>query len=175
MFFKRDKENKKRSLPHWLPPWLDRPFRWLLKASLAASIVFLCVACFFWYQASKYDIEKVLKIPALNVVLDSSQNELAYLGANQRRLITSDEIPEHLKLALFAREDQDFESHNGVKITGLVRAAIRNAKDGGFTQGGSTLSMQLVKNTYNNREKTIYRKLLEIGLLRNRGSFSNLL
>lgn len=163
MFFKR-KENARRRLPRWIPAWLDTPLRLLLKLAIAVSFLFFCVACFYWYQAGKFDIEKVAEMPARTLILDKNGNEYATLYGQRRRLVSYAEIPPHLLHALYAREDEDFETHWGVKLKGLVRATLRNIKDGKFTQGGSTLSMQLVKNTYDNREKTIHRKLLEIAL-----------
>lgn len=163
MFFKRS-ENKRRRLPSWLPTWLDAPIRFLFRISFALILLGFSVSCYYWYQACQYDIEKVAETHARTLILDAAGQEFATVGGERRRLITYEEIPQALKVALYAREDQDFESHWGVKFTGLARATVRNIKDGKFTQGGSTLSMQLIKNTYENREKTISRKLLEIAL-----------
>ena len=165
MFFKKkEKQNERRRLPKWLPQWLDKPLRFLFKVSIALAIILFCVICYYWHQAKQYDITQAGEMPARTVIFDKDGNEFSSLNGSRRRLIKSYEIPEHLKVALYAREDQDFETHWGVKISGLVRATIRNVKDGKYTQGGSTLSMQLIKNTYNNRKKTIHRKLLEIAL-----------
>lgn len=165
MFFKKKSDqNKRRYTPSWLPFWIATPLRIALKFSLIVLFIFFCFACYFWYQASKYDLLEVSNIPARNIVLDRYENEFATLHGENRRLITTEEIPHFLKQALYAREDAKFESHYGVQVTGLVRAAIRNAQAGRFKQGGSTLSMQLIKNTYDNRDRTLYRKFLEIAL-----------
>lgn len=165
MFFKKkSQENQKRRLPKWVPVWLDTPLRMLLKLTIAGAILLFCISCYFWHQSGKFDIEKVGEMPARTIILDKDGNTFATLGGQRRKLIRYEEIPEHLKAALFAREDSDFKSHSGVKWSGLARAALRNIKDGQFTQGGSTLSMQLIKNTYDQRQKSIYRKMLEIAL-----------
>ena len=55
-------------------------------------------------------------------------------------------------------------SYGGVDYVGLVRAALRNLKSGGFDQGASTLTMQLARNTWGLRQKTVARKLQEMAL-----------
>jgi 1A family penicillin-binding protein len=64
--------------------------------------------------------------------------------------------------ALIATEDRDFYSHNGVSLRGLGRALWNTLT--GKTQGGSTLTMQLARNLFLTREKTISRKLREMEL-----------
>ena len=66
--------------------------------------------------------------------------------------------------ALAAREDARFFEHGGVDFRGLARATVRNVKDGDFTQGASTLTMQLARNAYEMRAKSLHRKALEIAL-----------
>jgi penicillin-binding protein 1A len=64
--------------------------------------------------------------------------------------------------ALRAREDARFFEHHGVDVRGLMRATLRNLKDRDFTQGASTLSMQLARNVFQMRQKSLHRKFLEI-------------
>ncbi len=164
IFKKNNRANRRNKLPSWLPVWLDLPLKICFKLSLASLILLLLVAAYYSYLAKGYDMAEVANLPSRTVVLDKNGEHYANLKGNKRRLITYDEIPNHLKHALFAREDEDFETHSGVKLTGLARAAVKNAFAGKYLQGGSTLSMQLIKNTYDNRKKTIHRKLLEIAL-----------
>jgi membrane peptidoglycan carboxypeptidase len=120
-----------------------------------------------WYswQASKFDLSEVEKIPARTVLVDRTGQEIGTIHGANRRLVSFEEIPEFLKTCLFAREDARFMSHDGVDLRGLARATIRNLKDRDFTQGASTLSMQLARNTYDLREKkSLNRKFLEIAL-----------
>lgn len=62
-------------------------------------------------------------------------------------VVKSDEISKYLKDATIAIEDQEFYKHHGVSFTGLLRAVVNNA-GGGSTQGGSTLTQQLVKQVF---------------------------
>lgn len=62
-------------------------------------------------------------------------------------VVESNEISKYLKQATVAIEDKDFYKHGGVSASGLIRAVINNMK-GGSTQGGSTLTQQLVKQVF---------------------------
>jgi penicillin-binding protein 1B len=75
--------------------------------------------------------------------------------------LSRDEVPEALVKALVAVEDQRFYSHYGVDPVGIGRALVANIRMGGISQGGSTLTQQLVKNLYLTRERTLRRKAEE--------------
>lgn len=72
------------------------------------------------------------------------------------------EAPELLVDAILAAEDRIFYQHNGVNFSAVVRAAYSNAREQAVIQGGSTLTMQLVRNMVQRREKTVERKLREM-------------
>lgn len=78
-----------------------------------------------------------------------------------RTIIPLTNIPESVKLATLAAEDAEFYSHPGFSIRGIFRALIENTRNGS-TQGGSTITQQLVKNTLLTPEKTLTRKIREI-------------
>ena len=71
------------------------------------------------------------------------------------------EIPLNCLQAVTAIEDKDFLVHGGVSATGTLRALMRNLKTGRFSEGGSTITQQLVKNFFLTPKKTIKRKLEE--------------
>ena len=81
--------------------------------------------------------------------------------SGKRELLSYDEIPEVMVHAILAIEDRRFFEHSGVDISGLARALLRNAGDERLGQGGSTITQQLVKNTYLSPEKTVQRKYSE--------------
>lgn len=66
---------------------------------------------------------------------------------NYKQVVKSDQINKYMKDATIAIEDRAFYEHHGISPTGLARAAINNAS-GGSTQGGSTLTQQLVKQVF---------------------------
>lgn len=148
----------------WMPGWLRLTLKIALWAGVAAAVLGLMVVAFYFSKAAKFDLAEVGKMPARTVIFDRHGKELGSGGPNNRRLVTRKDIPDFLVGALRAREDARFFEHSGVDFRGLARATVRNVKDGDFTQGASTLSMQLARNTYEIREKSIHRKLLEIAL-----------
>jgi penicillin-binding protein 1B len=78
-----------------------------------------------------------------------------------RRPVTLDQVPKSLQDAVVATEDVRFWHHPGVDPIGLFRALFRNVRAGGVTEGGSTLTQQLVKNYYLTGERTYKRKMTE--------------
>ena len=81
--------------------------------------------------------------------------------AGKREALSYEEIPQVMVHAILAIEDRRFFEHWGVDIPGLARAVFRNVADERFGQGGSTITQQLVKNTYLTPEKTLQRKYSE--------------
>lgn len=77
-----------------------------------------------------------------------------------RILLTKDTLPKSLIDALIATEDRSFYTHKGISLRGTTRALWSNIS-GGSTQGGSTLTQQLIKNFYLNSERTLKRKFNE--------------
>lgn len=77
-----------------------------------------------------------------------------------RILLTKDTVPQPLIDALIATEDRNFYEHHGISIRGTLRALFSNLK-GGSTQGGSTITQQLIKNFYLSSERTFKRKINE--------------
>ena len=87
---------------------------------------------------------------------------IAVYGEKKRIPVTFQEIPDVLKNAFIAAEDNRFYKHNGVDYIGLLRALKSFISTGKITQGGSTITMQVARNFYLTREKKIIRKLREI-------------
>lgn len=148
----------------WLPPWLHAPVGILFQLSVLAAVIGLGVVFFYFILASRFDLDEVAKLPRATVYHDRSGKELEAPGESGRRVVERGEIPDFMVKALAAREDARFFEHGGVDVKGLARATVRNVKDGDFTQGASTLTMQLARNTYEMRAKSLHRKALEIAL-----------
>jgi 1A family penicillin-binding protein len=79
----------------------------------------------------------------------------------KRTLVTSKEISRYLKDATVAIEDADFYEHKGVKPSSFIRAIFANLMSVSYSQGGSTITQQVIKNTILTTEKSIARKLKE--------------
>lgn len=82
-------------------------------------------------------------------------------GEEKRTIIPWDQIPESVKKATLASEDVDFYKHKGLDITGILRALLKDLRDLDLSQGGSTITQQLVKKTLLGDEKTLIRKIKE--------------
>lgn len=153
--------------PLWkrcLPAWLHGPIVVLFQLSIAAGVLFLGVIFFYFIVASKFDLEEVTKLPGGIILYDRKGTEIDAPGISGRRNVKRGEIPDFMVEALAAREDARFFEHGGVDFRGLARATVRNLKDRDFTQGASTLTMQLARNTYDMRAKSLHRKAVEIAL-----------
>ena len=78
--------------------------------------------------------------------------------------ILKKEIENQNSKLIIAKEDKRFYSHNGIDLVRIAGAFKNNIKSGSFSEGGSTITQQLIKNTHLSQEKTIRRKLNEIKL-----------
>lgn len=80
----------------------------------------------------------------------------------KRTEILLSEISPYIRQASIAIEDSHFYEHNGIRPMSIVRAMFANMRSGGFSQGGSTITQQVVKNSLLSREKTLTRKMKEV-------------
>ncbi|MFJ5381878.1 penicillin-binding protein 1A, partial [Cupriavidus sp. CER94] len=87
--------------------------------------------------------------------------QIGEFGTEHRAFIPIDRMPKLMSDALLAAEDDQFYSHVGVDVPGLLRAALANIGEG-YAQGASTITMQVARNFYLSREKTLSRKWYEI-------------
>jgi penicillin-binding protein 1B len=85
----------------------------------------------------------------------------AAMKAGQRPALSYQDIPPLLVQAILSIEDHRFFEHGGVDLIGIGRALLRNAGENEIGQGGSTITQQLVKNTYLSPERTLRRKFAE--------------
>ncbi|MGS1118054.1 penicillin-binding protein 1A [Castellaniella sp. UC4442_H9] len=83
-------------------------------------------------------------------------------GEERRNVLRFDEIPDVMKSAILAAEDDRFYQHGGIDWTGVIRAAIANVVHMSKTQGASTITMQVARNFYLSSEKTYTRKFYEL-------------
>jgi penicillin-binding protein 1A len=145
-------------------PARRRPGRLLVRGAVLCALAGLAVALLYFCLSLRHDLSTIRQMPERTVVFDAFGRELGTLHGESRRLIERDEIPDFLVAALLAREDKRFPGHHGVDLLGLGRAALRNARDRSFTQGASTITMQLARNSLDLGDHDLHRKALEIAL-----------
>ncbi len=79
----------------------------------------------------------------------------------KRTIVPFENISKDLKNATVAIEDAGFYQHGGIKISSIIRSVFSNIMSGSFSQGGSTITQQVIKNSLLTTEKKISRKLKE--------------
>jgi penicillin-binding protein 1A len=99
-------------------------------------------------------------------VYAANGSRLGFIQSDQLRTPVSwSQIPTNLKNATVAIEDQRFYKNDGVDVTGIFRSAVKDATHGAALQGGSTLTMQLVRNLYlGGDQHTLKQKIVEAKL-----------
>jgi penicillin-binding protein 1A len=85
-------------------------------------------------------------------------------GLENREVLPSEQMPQLVRDAVVALEDERFYEHGGVDFVAILRAAWANATHGEIVQGASTITQQLIKNAFLTNEKTVDRKFREAAL-----------
>ena len=111
-----------------------------------------------WHEL---DPKLILECPRSLLVYDSEDNLLSVLGQEKRIPISIDELQKYTIDAFVSAEDARFYSHDGIDIYRIFGAAWADIKAGGYVQGASTISQQLIKLSHLSSEKTLDRKLEE--------------
>src|SRR3989344_6614352 len=97
-------------------------------------------------------------------IYDKTGEVLLYdiYGEEKRTIVAWDKISDYTKKATIASEDNNFYQHRGLDIKGIIRAFIKNIREVEFSQGGSTITQQLIKKAFFTDEKIISRKIKEL-------------
>lgn len=145
-------------------------FKFFVSVFVLVAILGILAACglgiFYNVKAYGFDMDKVKEAPERTLVFDRKGEVLGHVsGHGENRLtVDSSEVSENFINALLAREDSRFYDHRGVDYKGIGRAMIANLKSGEMDQGASTLTMQLARNAFEMREKSLKRKMMEVAL-----------
>ena len=143
-----------------------------LRKSRILLLVLATAAVFFMLFAAvgilgmdswvNFDLERITGCDRTSVIYDCHDKEILSLhGAQDRTWVSLDEFPPHLLNAFISAEDARFYDHEGVDIIRIAGAIIADIKAGGYVQGASTISQQLIKLSHLSSEKTISRKAEE--------------
>ncbi len=128
------------------------------------AILFL--SYFIYLQRSIPDPESIIirKVGESTKIYDSTGKVLLYdiHGEEKRTIIPWENIPDSIKKATLASEDSDFYQHKGIDFRGIVRALLKNIQEIGISEGGSTITQQLIKKALLSDERTLSRKIKEI-------------
>jgi penicillin-binding protein 1A len=146
--------------------------KFLLGLGVLAALVGIAALSFgIWVLNVAAEAPSIDKLrPAVkganSVVFASDGSRLGYIQSDELRTpLPLKLIPKQFKDATIAIEDERFYEHNGVDVSAIVRAAVRNVEAGETREGGSTITQQLVRNLYiTDPEDTLERKIEEAKL-----------
>lgn len=136
----------------------------LLALMLAALFFVLFVAAKFWDLDTWHDFDpsNILGAQQTLVVYDGAGNEVTRLhGSEDRVPIAIKDVPAQVRQAFISAEDARFYDHPGIDVIRIAGAAWEDIKAGGYVQGASTISQQLIKLSHLTSTKTMSRKLEE--------------
>ena len=139
-----------------------KSFKYLVLLGLSGIILTLMLIIYLESQLPPVEVLKDIQMQVPLRIYSSDQKLIAEFGEKRRIPIELNEVPKYLIDALLVTEDSRFYSHNGVDITGLMRAIVALIATGDKAQGGSTITMQVARNFFLSRKKTYLRKINEI-------------
>jgi penicillin-binding protein 1A len=139
----------------WFYPALIAVSLVLVSAGVAALTVVL-----LWPSLPSLEVLTDYR-PKIPLRVYSAEGELiGEYGEEKRAVVKIKDVPQVMKAAILAAEDDRFYQHGGVDYTGVARAALANLQ--GRREGASTITMQVARTFFLSREKTIARKLSEV-------------
>src|SRR6185503_11481366 len=144
-------------------------FRWwtipvlAVSAAVLAGVVLLAFASAIVYPTLP-SLESLTDYqPKIPLRVYSADGKLiGEFGEERRAVVSIKAVPKPLIDAILAAEDERFYQHRGVDYMGVARAALSNFASGGVRQGASTITMQVARNFFLSKEKTITRKFNEM-------------
>lgn len=141
----------KGPIRRWVPSWRVVVGSGLTFVALVAGLVIAAYASIdIPDSADDFALAEASKVYYSNGV-----TEMATYAEQNREIVTTDQIPEHVKQAVVAAEDRSFYENSGIDPQGMARALYGNLK-GGRTTGGSTITQQYVERYYTGQTTTDY-------------------
>jgi penicillin-binding protein 1A len=139
---------------------------WFYPALIAVSLVLVAMGVgaltvvLLWPNLPSLEVLTDYR-PKIPLRIYSAENELiGEFGEEKRAVVKIKDVPQVMKAAILAAEDDRFYQHGGVDYVGVVRAAAANLQ--GRREGASTITMQVARTFFLTREKTFARKLSEV-------------
>src|SRR3989344_1481218 len=127
---------------------------------------FLVILVFIYYSYGLPRPEKFTETPFIQStkIYDRTGKVLLYdiYGEEKREIVSFDKISPHLKHAVLSSEDTRFYQHSGVDLEGILRAIVVDLRGQSKSQGGSTITQQLVRAVYLTNQKSLARKIKEV-------------
>ncbi len=142
--------------------WLLYPLLLVVVGIFAKALLLGFAAAVIWPTLPALDIVTDYR-PKVPLRIYSAEGKLiGEFGEERRSVVSIKQVPKSLVDAILAAEDERYFQHKGVDYMGVARAAIANFTHIGPRQGASTITMQVARNFFLTREKTITRKVNEM-------------
>lgn len=155
------KQKRKKQTP--MKKWLKWGIISILSLFLAGAV--FGAGLFIYYASSAPELnEDLLKDPISAEFYDMNGEPFATIGVENRKYVDYDDIPQEMIDAILATEDSRFFDHFGIDVLRLGKAVLANVTGGFGSQGASTITQQVVKNSFLSNEKTLKRKAQEAWL-----------
>jgi membrane peptidoglycan carboxypeptidase len=138
-----------------------RQWSWQKKTLSGAGVFFLLLFLLGVIGYAMTDLPKPGGTNQASSIRYSDGAEIGRVGAENRKLVSLDNVSEPAQKAVLAAEDRGFYSEPGISPRGIFRALVANLRGGGVQQGGSTITQQYAKNAYLSHERTFTRKVKE--------------
>ncbi len=133
---------------------------------LFVAVILLVIGVFLYFSKdlpSANSVDAKLVIQSTKIYDRSGQHLLYDVhGEEKRTIVPFNQIPDNVKYAAIALEDQTFYTHHGIDFKSILRSAYNDILKRGAAQGGSTITQQFIKNSFLTNEKTITRKIKEL-------------
>lgn len=158
----RERRKNMRAKTHTVPLVLVSFFGFLLIAAIAFGVGMMVNVTNWLKDLPDYTSADAYLVSEPTTILDAGGNEIASLYVENRTNITKDQCSQYVLDGTVATEDERFYDHGGVDIIGIMRAAVSQLTGG--SEGGSTITQQLVRNTILSEEQfdnTLERKVRE--------------
>ena len=155
---------EKKKKPWYTRWWFLLLVTVMLLGSAGALFTYGYLSYKFAEQVESYDLSKLEKMESASVIYDRNGILIGKIFIQNRIPISFSEIPKSMVSAIVAEEDNRFFEHGGVDYFGILRAAISNYRQGRIKQGASTVTQQLARNSFDLRERSIQRKVVEMFL-----------
>jgi penicillin-binding protein 1A len=129
--------------------------------AVGLAVVPQLVQIFNAHTADAKDLPPLPSLAQRSLVFDAAGNQIDIFKAENREPFKLSAVPKPVINAVLAVEDESFYQHKGINAKGLLRALLANVSAGEVTQGGSTITQQVVKNSLLTSAKDADRKILE--------------
>ena len=145
----------KKGIRRWLPSWRQILGSFLAVVALGIGVIFAA-----YYTTDIPAANDFVTEETTNIYFADGETLMGSFAAQNREIIDTTKLPDHVAHAVVAAEDRSFYENKGIDPAGMARA-VKTVFTRGRTTGGSTITQQYVKNYYLTSERKLSRKFTE--------------